>query len=79
MLQSWCPLSLLGYDVAYLDFDFGSPTAGAIFEIPSLERGAAHGGLHSYILGKVAVPMRADIRAVTERPDLKTRPPGSGS
>jgi len=71
-------LSLLGYDVAYLDFDFGSPTAGAIFEISNLERGAAEGGLHSYILGKVAKPMRVDIRAVTKRDDMKTRPPGSG-
>jgi hypothetical protein len=71
-------LSLLGHDVAYLDFDFGSPTAGAIFEISSLERGAAEGGLHSYILGKVAEPLRVDIRAVTERADMKTRPPGSG-
>lgn len=71
-------LSLLGHDVAYLDFDFGSPTAGAIFEISSLERGADGGGLHSYILGKVAQPARVDIRAVTERRDMKTRPPGSG-
>jgi hypothetical protein len=71
-------LSLLGYDVAYLDFDFGSPTAGAIFEISSLERGAAEGGLHSYILGKTVTPLRVDIRAVTERADMKTRPPGSG-
>lgn len=71
-------LSLLGHDVAYLDFDFGSPTAGAIFEIPSLERGAPEGGLHSYILGNVAKPARVDIRAVTERADMKTRPTGSG-
>jgi hypothetical protein len=71
-------LSLLGYDVAYLDFDFGSPTAGAIFEISSLERGVEEGGLHSYILGKVAAPFRVDIRALTERGDMKTRPPGSG-
>jgi len=71
-------LSLLGHDVAYLDFDFGSPTAGAIFEISSLERGTPEGGLHSYIHGEVATPMRVDIRAVTERPDMKTRPPGSG-
>jgi hypothetical protein len=71
-------LSLLGQDVAYLDFDFGSPTAGAIFEISALERGTSTGGLHSYILGKVAEPMRVDIRAVTERPDMKARPPGSG-
>jgi len=71
-------LSLLGYDVAYLDFDFGSPTAGAIFEIPSLHRGADEAGLHSYMLGKVASPARLDIRTVTERGDMKVRPPGSG-
>ncbi|NUR62393.1 MAG: ParA family protein [Catenulispora sp.] len=71
-------LSLIGQDVAYLDFDFGSPTAGAIFEIPTLERGTPDGGLHSYILGKVAEPARVDVRVVTERTALKERPPGSG-
>ncbi|GAA1966676.1 SCO2523 family variant P-loop protein [Catenulispora subtropica] len=71
-------LSLLGRDVAYLDFDFGSPTAGAIFEIPTLERGTPGGGLHSFILGKVAEPARVDVRMVTERAALKERPAGSG-
>jgi hypothetical protein len=71
-------LSLLGHDVAYLDFDFGSPTAGAIFEISSLERGTAEGGLHSYILGNAVSPARVDVRAVTDRLDLRSRPPGSG-
>jgi hypothetical protein len=40
--------ALMGEDVAYLDFDFGSPTAGAIFDIPKAERGLDGGGLHSY-------------------------------
>ncbi|MBS2531801.1 ParA family protein [Catenulispora sp. NF23] len=71
-------LSLLGQDVAYLDFDFGSPTAGAIFEIPTLERGTRNGGLHSYIRGRATEPVRADIRTTTERQVLKERPPGSG-
>lgn len=71
-------LSLLGRDVAYLDFDFGSPTAGAIFEIPKLERGTQDGGLHSYILGQTTVPTRVDVRKVTERPALQERPSGSG-
>jgi len=71
-------LALLGQDVAYLDFDFGSPTAGAIFEIPTLERGTPDGGLHSYILGKVGEPARVDVRMVTERQALSERPPGSG-
>jgi CobQ/CobB/MinD/ParA family nucleotide binding protein len=71
-------LSLRGRDVAYLDFDFGSPTAGAIFEIPKLERGTQDGGLHSYILGGATEPYRVDIRKVTERASLQERPPGSG-
>lgn len=71
-------LSLLGRDVAYLDFDFGSPTAGAIFELPKLERGTQDGGLHSYILGEATEPVRVDIRKATERTSLQERPPGSG-
>jgi hypothetical protein len=71
-------LSLRGRDVAYLDFDFGSPTAGAIFEIPKLERGTQDGGLHSYILGEATEPFRVDIRKATERASLQERPPGSG-
>ncbi|MEY9934455.1 hypothetical protein ABH926_009123 [Catenulispora sp. GP43] len=71
-------ISLMGRDVAYLDFDFGSPNAGAIFEIPSLERGSRDGGLHSSILGRTSQPARAEIRGVTERTELTERPPGSG-
>lgn len=71
-------LSLQGRDVAYLDFDFGSSSAGAIFEIPTLERGTNEGGLHSYILGTATEPARVDIRTVTERKPLKERPAGSG-
>jgi len=40
--------ALQGDDVAYLDFDFGSPTAGAIFDVPKAERGVDSSGLHSY-------------------------------
>lgn len=71
-------LSLLGLDVAYLDFDFGSPTAGAIFEIPKLERGTHDGGLHSFIQGDATVPARVDVRKDTERTALQERPSGSG-
>lgn len=72
-------LSLKGLDVAYLDFDFGSPTAGAIFEVEAVERGTDRGGLHSHIVQQTAEPHRVDVRVETARPALKIRPPKSGS
>jgi MinD-like ATPase involved in chromosome partitioning or flagellar assembly len=45
--------ALQGGDVCYVDFDFGSPTAGAIFGISALSRGTTTGkGTHSYLLGR---------------------------
>jgi hypothetical protein len=70
--------SLQGSDVAYLDFDFGSPTAGAIFQVPNMERGTDGGGLHSYLYGKVAAPERIDVWAASERGSLRGRPDGAG-
>ncbi|MFD1051900.1 hypothetical protein ACFQ1S_43240, partial [Kibdelosporangium lantanae] len=35
--------SLQGSDVCYVDFDFGSPTAGAVFQIPAVETGTDAG------------------------------------
>jgi CobQ/CobB/MinD/ParA nucleotide binding domain len=64
-------LSLQGNDVAYLDFDFGSPTAGTIFEIAKLEGGTDLGGLHSYIEGMIGDPHRLDITAYSERATLR--------
>ncbi|HET6213565.1 MAG TPA: SCO2523 family variant P-loop protein [Micromonosporaceae bacterium] len=66
-----------GSDTAYLDFDFGSPTAGAIFAIGSVERGTTEKGLHSYLHGDVEAPHRLDVWATTERRDLR-RPDGAG-
>ncbi|GAA2047854.1 SCO2523 family variant P-loop protein [Catenulispora yoronensis] len=40
--------ALQGDTVAYLDFDFGSPTAGAILDVPVAEHGVDGSGLHSY-------------------------------
>jgi hypothetical protein len=70
-------LSLMGKNVAYLDFDFGSPTAGAIFEIDDLERGAQYGGLHSHLI-KGAAWLPFDVRRQTARNALRIQPPGSG-
>jgi len=60
-----------GDDVAYLDFDFGSPTAGAIFEIVDVETGAKSGGLHSYLRGRVTDLHRLDVWARSDRRDLR--------
>lgn len=70
-------LSLRGRNVVYLDFDFGSPTAGAIYEIDELERGAANGGLHSFLQTGEAYKLW-DVRRSTARPDLRVPPSGAG-
>lgn len=67
-----------GSDVAYLDFDFGSPTAGAIFAITDVESGTPSGGLHSYFQDIVPQPRRLDVWAATDRPALRGRPDGAG-
>ncbi|OAR25186.1 DNA-binding protein [Streptomyces sp. ERV7] len=66
--------ALTGDDVCYLDFDFGSPTAAAVFDVPD-----ARGGLHSYLRGQAQEPVRLDVWARTEHPTLRHRPAGSGS
>lgn len=70
--------ALQGGDVCYLDFDFGSPTAGAIFTINSVLRGTSGGGLHSYLLGKVAEPESLDVWSTSDRDSLRNPPPGAG-
>ncbi|MFD4433152.1 SCO2523 family variant P-loop protein [Nocardia sp. NPDC058497] len=71
-------LYLRGMDVAYVDFDFGSPTAGALFEIGHAERGIAEGhGLHSYLLGDIGEPRRLTVGRETDRPQLRRDAPGA--
>ncbi|WP_433833820.1 SCO2523 family variant P-loop protein [Actinoplanes sp. CA-015351] len=65
--------ALAGNDVCYLDFDFGSPTAGSVFDVDSGRLGVHGGGLHSYLLGNVAEPHRIDVFAETERDSVKDR------
>ena len=55
--------ALTGANVCYLDFDFGSPTAGAIFQLSDLGQGIADGGLHSYLRGRERADDGADPRA----------------
>lgn len=60
-------------NVAYLDFDFGSPTAGAIFDVTKAERGVeGRVGLHSYINGVAADPRQFDVWQNSSRNHLRT-------
>lgn len=70
--------ALLGQDVCYLDFDFGSPTAGAIFQIDDVTRGTRQGGLHAYLRGQIAVPQALDVWTASDRGSLRSQPPGAG-
>jgi hypothetical protein len=70
--------ALQGKAVCYLDFDFGSPTAGAIFEIMAAETGADR-GLHSCLLGRTTEPARIDIWSDARRRTPRIRPPHAGS
>jgi hypothetical protein len=70
--------ALMGADVAYLDFDFGSPTSGEIFSVQSARRGVARGGLHSYFRGDVPQPQQLDLWRESDRASLQKRPTGAG-
>ena len=71
--------ALQGSDVCYVDFDFGSPTAGAIFGISALSRGTTTGnGTHSYLLGRSPTEELWDVWQHSDRNSLRQRPPGTG-
>ncbi|UGT40574.1 SCO2523 family variant P-loop protein [Nocardia yamanashiensis] len=71
-------LSMSGRRVAYLDFDFGSPTAGAIFEIGRLDHGISDGiGLHGFLSGEIGTTARVSVERETDRVEMaKSRHPG---
>jgi hypothetical protein len=70
--------ALQGSDVAYLDFDFGSPTVGSILNIATAQRGTEHGGLHSFLRGTIDEPERINVWTGSDRPSLHGRPDGAG-
>lgn len=70
--------ALQGGDCCYLDFDFGSPTAGAIFDLPGVYAGVPAGGLHSFLVEGIPAPRRIDVWADSERDVLRGRPAGAG-
>jgi hypothetical protein len=70
--------ALQGGDACYVDFDFGSPTAGAIFGISALSRGTTTGrGTHSLLLGRGSGELW-DVWQHSDRASLRQRPPGTG-
>jgi len=69
--------ALQGKDSCYLDFDFGSPTSGAIFDLPEVLAGVEEGGLHSYLL-EGTQPRRINVWADSQRESLRNRPAGAG-
>ncbi|WP_045878157.1 SCO2523 family variant P-loop protein [Pseudofrankia sp. DC12] len=71
-------LSMTGRDVAYLDFDFGSPTAGAIFEIAKIDRGTPTTGLHECIAEGATDPDQFDVRSHSDRQELRALQAGAG-
>ncbi|MEU3885692.1 SCO2523 family variant P-loop protein [Streptomyces sp. NPDC029041] len=64
-------LALGGDDVAYVDFDFGSPTAAAVFASGAAARGVRAGGLHSFLQGRIAEPTRLDVWSLSQRAALR--------
>jgi hypothetical protein len=69
--------ALIGRDAAYLDFDFGSPTIGAIFDVEEFADDVLTDGLHDYLNGRVPEPRRLDVWDLSARDSVK-QPPGGG-
>ncbi|MGN9758930.1 SCO2523 family variant P-loop protein [Streptomyces sp. SD31] len=70
--------ALAGDDVCYLDFDFGSPTAVAVFDVADAREDTEDRGLHAYLIGEVSEPERIDVWAKTEHQVLRDPPAGCG-
>ncbi|GHG92253.1 SCO2523 family variant P-loop protein [Streptomyces lanatus] len=70
--------AMAGDDVCYLDFDFGSPTAAAVFDVADARQQTEDRGLHAYLIGEVSEPARIDVWSETEHQVLRFPPPGSG-
>jgi hypothetical protein len=66
-------LALMGDDVAYLDFDFGRPSAGTVFEIEAAAQGLDRDGIRSFLLGNGPRPAELDVAAQTTATALRDR------
>ncbi|MCX4702813.1 SCO2523 family variant P-loop protein [Streptomyces sp. NBC_01373] len=70
--------ALAGDNVAYVDFDFGSPTAATVFAVGSAMSEATDNGVHSYLQGRVAESARLDVWSLSERNGLRSSLLGAG-
>ncbi|QUW91210.1 SCO2523 family variant P-loop protein [Streptomyces sp. V17-9] len=70
--------ALDGANVCFLDFDFGSPTAATVFDLPDVRSEAEGAGLHAHLAGVAGEPLRVDVWSRTEHPDLCHRSADSG-
>lgn len=69
----------LGDDTCFVDFDFGSPTAGAIFGMSHLGSGTRSGhGTHSLLNGATDLPEYVDVWTASEDDWVREHEPGSG-
>lgn len=69
--------ALLGHDACYLDFDFGSPTVGAIFDVEEQAGDVVGDGLHDYLNDRAAEPRRLDVWSLSSHDSVR-KPPGGG-
>ncbi|MFC8101953.1 SCO2523 family variant P-loop protein [Streptomyces sp. NPDC017454] len=70
--------ALIGDHVAYVDFDFGSPTAAVVFDVPGGMHGTERSALHAYLEGETQEPARIDVWGQSEHPLLRARPNQAG-
>ncbi|OAA26867.1 ATPase involved in chromosome partitioning [Frankia sp. EI5c] len=71
--------AIQGSDVCYLDFDFGSPTAGSIFGVETVGQGTPGGsGLHSYLAGRAAEAEQVDVWTQSRLGGRWSKPLGAG-
>ncbi|HXR74244.1 SCO2523 family variant P-loop protein [Actinocrinis sp.] len=70
--------ALRGYNTCYLDFDFGSPTIGTIFDVESAIDGVIGNGLHDFLGGRAAQAQRINVWTES-KVGGSGQPPGAGS
>lgn len=70
--------ALRGNNTCYLDFDFGSPTIGTIFDVEKAVNGVAGNGLHDYLGNRSTEVQRVNVW-VESKLGTSGPPPGAGS
>lgn len=71
--------ALRGNNTCYLDFDFGSPTIGTIFDVENAVDGVTGNGLHDYLGGRSTEVQRINVWAESKLLGTQGAPPGAGA